>query len=103
MREMTVHVGRFETEEDVKRDIFIKDFTDNQERFFFESVELLQSVLNPKALKLLSDIKSGKLYDYSESAKAEIENLVTHGIVEIKDDEYVFEYSAINFDFTVQI
>jgi|LNFM01.1.fsa_nt_gb hypothetical protein len=97
---MTVHVGLIKTLADSHIEKEVAEIEPGH--FCFCSFELLHEVLNPSAIRLLSDIKRGKLNDFSLH-KLELDRLLKHKIIELKDDKFVFGYDEIHFDCNIWI
>lgn len=70
--------------------------------FYFQTEDLVHEVMNPKAIKLLGKIRSGKLYEFG-SHKSELDRLLKHGIIELRENGYYFDYDLIKFDYHVYI
>lgn len=97
---MTVHVALIKTLADSHVEKESAEIEPGH--FTFSSFDLLHEVLNPLAIKLLSDIKRGRLID-SSLHKADLDRLLKHKLIECKDDKFVFGYDEIHFDCNIWI
>lgn len=97
---MTVHVGLIKSLADSHIEKESAEIEPGH--FYFCSFELLHEVLNPTAINLLSDIKRGRLNDFSLH-KLELDRLLKHKIIELKDDKFVFDFDGIYFDCNIWI
>lgn len=102
-RVMSIRVSNNKTNEVEEIDSLVSTNHDYEtDHFYFNTEELVHEVMNPNALKLLSKIRSGNFDEYGVY-KTELDRLLEHGIIELKEFGYYFDYDLIKFDYHVYI